>query len=220
MQRQLRLASRPVTSSPQSSPRYPGLLEQPIPEYRMRHWPIPSPPILALCFLTAIGLALGMTTSNSAPVTATAPELPALPSNAWLNSKPLSLAALRGHPVLIEFWTFGCSNCRNSLPWMKTIHTRYSPQGLTVIAIHSPEFEHEHNRAAVAAHVRQFGIDYPVLVDNDFRYWQALGNRFWPAFYLVDPQGRITAKRIGELHSGERSSDEFERAIAALISSQ
>jgi len=115
--------------------------------------------------------------------------------------------------VLVEFWTFDCVNGGNSLPWMKTIHSRCSPQGLTVIAIHSPELGHERDPAAVAAHVKQLGIGYPVLIDNDFRYWNALGNRFWPAFYLIDPQGRIVAKRIGELHSGERSTDDFERAI-------
>lgn len=182
----------------------------------MRRWPIPSLPILGFCAVVAIGLAVRVVPSSSTPVPTAAPELPTLPATAWLNSAPLTLAALRGHPVLIEFWTFDCSNCRNSLPWMQAIDTRYTPRGLTVIAIHSPELEHERDPAAVAAHVRQLDIRYPVLVDNDFRYWNALENRFWPAFYLIDPQGRMVATRIGELHSGEPSADEFERAIAAL----
>ena len=182
----------------------------------MRRWPIPSLPILGLCVLAVIALALDMKPSLSTSAPAVAPELPSLPATAWLNSPPLSLAALRGHPVLIEFWTFDCSNCRNSLPWMKAIDTRYAPQGLEVIAIHSPELEHERDPAAVAAHVQQLGIAYPVFVDNDFRYWNALANRFWPAFYLIDAQGRIVATRIGELHTGERSADDFERVIATL----
>mgnify|MGYP001828189423 CR=1 FL=1 len=146
----------------------------------------------------------------------TAPELPALPASAWLNSPPLTLAGLRGRPVLIEFWTLGCSNCRNTLPWLKAIHERYAPRGLTIIAIHSPEFDFERDPTAVAANVRKLGIDYPVLLDNAFQYWKAFDNRYWPAFYLLDSRGRITATRIGELHSGQRSADEFERAIESL----
>jgi thiol-disulfide isomerase/thioredoxin len=145
-----------------------------------------------------------------------APELPPLGAGAWINSPPLELAALRGRPVLVEFWTFGCSNCRNTLPWLARVHERYAPEGLVVIGVHSPEFDFERDPQAVAKHVRQLGIRYPVLVDNEFRYWKALGNRFWPAFYLIDPQGRIVATRIGELHAGGRSADDFERQIAAL----
>jgi hypothetical protein len=140
---------------------------------------VPPLPILGLCVLALVGLALSVTHSNSTPTPTLAPELP-------------------------------------TLPWLQTVHTRYAPQGLTVIAIHSPEFDLECDPASVAAHVRQLGIDYPVLIDNDFRHWQALGDRFWPAFYLIDAEGRIIATRIGELHSGERSADESERAIAAL----
>ncbi|HXW09110.1 MAG TPA: redoxin domain-containing protein [Steroidobacteraceae bacterium] len=146
-----------------------------------------------------------------------APELPELPASAWLNSSPLTLAEQRGRPVLVEFWTFGCSNCRATLPWLKRVHERYAPQGLQVISIHSPEFEHERDPTAVARHVRQFGIRYPVLIDNEFRYWKALDNRFWPAFFLIDPQGRLVDRRIGELHPGERSADAFERRIASYL---
>jgi len=145
-----------------------------------------------------------------------APELPSLPAAAWLNSPPLTLEGLRGRPVLIEFWTFGCSNCRNTLPWLKAIHERYGPRGLTIIAIHSPEFDFERDPTAIATNVRKLGINYPVLLDNDFQYWKALDNRYWPAFYLLDSRGRIIATRIGELHAGQRSADEFERAIETL----
>src|SRR5687768_4281060 len=77
---------------------------------------------------------------EAAAVAPRAPELPSLDAGHWLNSPPLTLAALRGRPVLIEFWTFGCSNCRNTLPWLEHVHARYSPKGLTVIAVHTPEF--------------------------------------------------------------------------------
>jgi thiol-disulfide isomerase/thioredoxin len=183
----------------------------------MRRWPIPSLPILGLGLLVAFGLALGLAPTHSATAPTAAPELPALSASDWLNSPPLTLAALRGHPVLIEFWTFDCINCRNSLPWMKRIYARYAPKGLTIIAVHSPELEHERDPTAVAAHVKQLDIPYPVLIDNDFRYWTALDNQFWPAFCLIDAQGRIVASRIGELHAGERSADDFERAIAQAL---
>lgn len=173
--------------------------------------------VALLCLVAVAGVVLSGAPSNSAPTPVSAPELPALPASAWLNSPPVTLASLRGQPVLIEFWTFDCSNCRNSLPWMKRVAARYAPRGLKVVAIHSPELAHERDPAAVAAHVRELGIAYPVLIDNDFRYWQALDNRFWPAFYLVDAQGRIVATRIGELHAGERSADEFEREISSRL---
>jgi thiol-disulfide isomerase/thioredoxin len=145
-----------------------------------------------------------------------APELPRLDAGHWLNSPPLSLAALRGRPVLIEFWTFGCSNCRNTLPWMERIHARYAPQGLTVIAVHTPEFDGERDRDAVAQAVTRLGIRYPVVIDNGYAYWRALGNQYWPAFYLIDAEGRIVETRIGELHAGERRADAFESTIARL----
>ncbi len=171
----------------------------------------------SLCVLAVAGLVLSGVRSNSAPTPVAAPEFPVLPADAWLNSPPVTLASVRGKPVLIEFWTFDCSNCRNSLPWMKQVAARYTPLGLKVVAVHSPELEHERDPAAVAAHVRELGIRYPVLIDNDFRYWTALGNRYWPAFYLVDAHGRIVATRIGELHAGERSADDFEREISSRL---
>ena len=80
---------------------------------------------------------------KAAAVAPRAPELPSLDAGHWLNSPPLTLAALRGRPVLIEFWTFGCSNCRNTLPWLEHVHARYSPNGLAIIAVLTPEFERE-----------------------------------------------------------------------------
>jgi thiol-disulfide isomerase/thioredoxin len=145
-----------------------------------------------------------------------APELPRLDAGHWLNTPPLSLAALRGRPLLIEFWTFECANCRNTLPWLERIHARYSQQGLTVIAVHTPEFDRERNPEAVARAVSQLGIRYPVLIDNGYVYWRALGNQYWPAFYLIDAGGRVVDRRIGELHAGERRADTFEAAIARL----
>jgi thiol-disulfide isomerase/thioredoxin len=177
--------------------------------------------LIAVAALVAGYCLVSPSGSTIAPARATAPapapELPELPASAWLNSPPLTLAALRGRPVLVEFWTFDCANCRATQPWLARVHEQYGPRGLQVISVHSPEFEHERNPAAVARHVQQLGIRYPVLIDNGFLYWHALNNRFWPAFYLIDPQGRLVDRRIGELHTGQRSADEFERAIAEYL---
>jgi thiol-disulfide isomerase/thioredoxin len=145
------------------------------------------------------------------------PELPRRDAADWINSPPLSLAALRGKPVLIEFWTFGCSNCRNTLPWLERVYDRFASRGLTIIAVHSPEFDRERPRDAVTSAVQELGIRYPVMLDNDFAYWNALGNRYWPAFYLLDGDGRLVATRIGELHAGRASADEFERAVERML---
>jgi len=179
---------------------------------------------LASTLLVAMGVIAGVVSldplarsNTTAGKPQIAPELPRLPASAWLNSAPLTLAQLRGHPVLIEFWTFECVNCRNSLAWMKHTQEQYAAKGLAIVAVHSPELEAERDPAAVARAVRSLGITYPVMLDTEFRYWQAVNNRFWPAFYLLDPAGRIVATRVGELHRGHGSADEFERSIAGLL---
>jgi thiol-disulfide isomerase/thioredoxin len=135
----------------------------------------------------------------------------------WLNAAPLASADLRGHPVLVEVWTFECSNCLASLPWMQRIAGEYQRRGLVVVGVHAPELSEERDRAHVAAAVRRLSIGYPVMLDADFSYWRALGNRYWPAFYLYDAAGRLLATRIGELHTGEASADDFERLIASQL---
>src|ERR1051325_11550829 len=101
---------------------------------------------------------------------ATAPEL--APGD-WINSEPLKLKELRGRVVLIEFWTFGCYNCRNTLPFIKAWDDRYRAQGLTVIGVHSPEFDEERNVENLRREVASLGIKYPVVSDNDYQTWDA-----------------------------------------------
>jgi thiol-disulfide isomerase/thioredoxin len=146
-----------------------------------------------------------------------APEFTHRDAGAWLNSAPVMLAELRGQPVLIEFWTYGCSNCLRTLPWLKDVHARYAGKGLAVVSVHTPEFAHERDVDLVRAAVGKLGIRYPVMIDNDFSYWRALGNRYWPAFYLLDSDGLIVARTVGELHSGQRSGDDLERHIRRLV---
>lgn len=116
----------------------------------------------------------------------------------WLNSEPLRLADLRGKVVMVEFWTFGCYNCRNVEPYVKQWHRKYAEQGFVVIGVHSPEFSHEREIENVKRYIKEHDIRFPVPIDNDFSTWNRYGNRYWPAMYLIDKQGVIRHIRIGE----------------------
>jgi thiol-disulfide isomerase/thioredoxin len=140
---------------------------------------------------------------------AAAPELAA---GEWINSEPLKLKDLRGRVVLIEFWTFGCINCRNTLPFVKNWDDRYREKGLTVIGVHSPEFDEERKVEHLRREVTSLGIRYPVVTDNDYQTWNAYKVEAWPTVFLVDKQGRIRW-----MHVGEGNYDETERLIQKLL---
>ena len=140
---------------------------------------------------------------------AAAPELAA---GDWINSAPLKLTELRGRVVVIEFWTFGCINCRNTLPFVKSWHDRYHDKGLTVIGVHSPEFDEERNIEHLRREVVSLGIHYPVVSDNDYKTWNAYKVEAWPTIFLLDKQGRIRWMRVGE-----GKYDEAERLIQKLL---
>jgi len=146
-----------------------------------------------------------------------APEFTQTSAGAWINSAPLKLGALRGQVVLLDFWTFGCHNCVNSIPWLKTVEHRYAPKGLALIGIHTPEFPHEKDPALVLEKVRELGLNHPIMLDNDHRYWKAMRNRAWPAFYLIDRAGRLRAVWLGETHIGDRQAKHIEAAIEGLL---
>lgn len=137
---------------------------------------------------------------------------PALAGETWINTAPLHPADLRGQVVLIEFWTFGCVNCRNVEPYIKTWHAAYAAKGLTVIGIHSPEFDYERGREAVAAYARTHALQHPILIDDDFVNWRRFDNRAWPAMYLIDKRGRIRYVKVGE-----GDYERTERAIQTLL---
>ena len=144
----------------------------------------------------------------------TAPGVPAPPVEAagWLNSEPLTPAALAGKVVLYDFWTFGCVNCLHTLPYVKAWHARYAADGLVVIGVHTPEFPAEADPANVTRFVRENGIRYPVALDPRGRVWTAFGTRYWPEFYLHDRQGRRRLTAIGE-----GGYDRTEDAVRALL---
>lgn len=140
-------------------------------------------------------------------------ELPPLTgATAWLNSPPLTREGLRGRVVLIDFWTYSCINCLRSIPHVKRWHERYADKGLVVIGVHAPEFAFEKSLGNVRNAVRDLGIPYPVALDNDFAIWRAFNNRYWPAHYFVDAEGRVRAHAFGEGHY-----DTSERVIRELI---
>ena len=133
----------------------------------------------------------------------------------WLNSAPLRWEDLRGQVVLLEFWTFDCWNCYRSIPWLHSVEARY-PQ-LRVIGVHTPELPQEYLRDNVVRKLAEFKIRHPVMLDNDYSYWRAMDNRYWPAFYLIDRQGRVRAHYAGETHEGDRNARRIEAGIEALL---
>lgn len=139
-------------------------------------------------------------------------KAPDITSQTWLNSSPLHLSDLKGKVVMVEFWTFGCYNCRNVEPYVKQWYRKYGDQGLVVIGVHSPEFSYEHNLDKVQRYLKDHDIRFPVPIDNDFATWNRYGNRYWPAMYLIDKQGVIRHVRIGE-----GGYQETERLIQSLL---
>ncbi len=125
-------------------------------------------------------------------------KAPSITASRWLNSKPLDNSALKGKVVLVEFWTYGCYNCRNVEPYVKQWYSSYQQQGFEIVAVHSPEFEHEADIGNISAYLKRNKISYPVAIDNDFAIWKRYSNRYWPAMYLVDKQGMIRYYHFGE----------------------
>ena len=147
--------------------------------------------------------ALALVDMASAP---TAPEFTHHGDAEWINSKALNLVALRGQVVLLDFWTFDCWNCYRSFPWLRSTEAKFKVAALRVIGVHSPEFEHEKVRDNIVAKIAEFELDHPVMIDTDFSYWNALGNHYWPSFYLIDKHGRIRGTYTGETHVEDRKS--------------
>ena len=152
------------------------------------------------------GLLMGITLVWAAANAGVGMQAPDITNQIWLNSEPLHLADLKGKVVLVEFWTFGCYNCRNVEPFVKEWYQKYHERGLVVIGVHSPEFSHEREVENVKRYVEEHGISFAVPIDNDFSNWKCYGNRYWPAMYLIDKRGMIRYVRIGEggYHETER----------------
>jgi thiol-disulfide isomerase/thioredoxin len=130
----------------------------------------------------------------------------------WFNSSPLDIADLRGKVVLVDFWTYGCVNCVNTLPHVTALYNKYKDRGLVVVGVHTPEFPFERSAGNVQSALKRHGITYPVAQDNDSKTWNAYRNQYWPAQYIVDQAGKIVFQ-----HAGEGQYDEIERTVARLL---
>lgn len=137
---------------------------------------------------------------------------PELTNDTWFNSEPLQLANLRGKVVIVEFWTFGCINCKNVIPALREWHQTYADAGLTIIGVHTPEFSYERDLASVQEAIARLNVPYPVAVDNEWTTWRAYNNRYWPAMYVIDKQGHLRFLKIGE-----GGTDRVEKVIQALL---
>jgi thiol-disulfide isomerase/thioredoxin len=131
---------------------------------------------------------------------------------AWINSKPLSASSLKGRVVVVDFWTFSCSNCLAALPHIKALEAKFRDRGVVVVGVHTPELAHERVESNVRDAVRRLDIVYPVVIDGDNRIWNAFNNEYWPAVYIVDPKGRIRFH-----HFGEGAYEEQEQVVETLL---
>ncbi len=117
----------------------------------------------------------------------------------FINTDGIKIADLVGKKViLVDFWTYSCINCQRTLPYLTDWYEKYKDQGLEIVAVHTPEFEFEKEYANVLAATKKFGVEYPVVLDNDYGTWRAYGNRYWPRKYLIDINGQIVYDHIGE----------------------
>jgi thiol-disulfide isomerase/thioredoxin len=131
----------------------------------------------------------------------------------WIQQGPIDLKGLRGKAVvLVDFWDYTCVNCIRTLPYVVGWHRRYAAHGLQVVGVHAPEFTFARDHNNVVSAISQFGLEYPVVIDNDYKIWRAYSNRFWPAKYLIDTQGRLRY-----YHFGEGLYQETEQQIQRLL---
>lgn len=144
-----------------------------------------------------------------------APTAPEFSTGIWINSEPLTLKSLHGRVVLIEFWTFACYNCRNTLPSLKKWDTQYRDKGLTIIGVHTPELDFERDIDQLRREVAGLGINYPVVTDQDYSTWKAYKVEAWPTLFLLDKQGHVRWTHVGEGYY-----DETEEVIKKLLAEE
>ena len=146
-----------------------------------------------------------------------APEFPLVDAEKWLNSSPLKMADLRGKVVMLDVWTFMCWNCTNSIPWVREMQKRFEKKDFLIVGIHTPEFDHEKDLSAVKTAVAKHKLLNPQLIDNDYKYWRALNNRYWPAFYIIDKKGNIRHVAVGEVHIDDHRDREIQQLVETLL---
>jgi cytochrome c biogenesis protein CcdA/thiol-disulfide isomerase/thioredoxin len=130
----------------------------------------------------------------------------------WINSPALTNESLKGKVVLVDFWTFDCINCKHTLPYVKDWAKKYEKDGLVVIGVHTPEYGFERIIDNVRDKVKEYGITYPVAIDNNYAIWRNFDNQYWPAHYLIDAKGQVRYT-----HFGEGSYETQEKMIQQLL---
>jgi len=130
----------------------------------------------------------------------------------WINSPALTNESLKGKVVLVDFWTFDCINCKHTLPYVKDWAKKYEKDGLVVIGVHTPEYGFERIIDNVKDKVKEYGITYPVAIDNNYAIWRNFDNQYWPAHYLIDAKGQVRFT-----HFGEGAYDDQEKMIQQLL---
>jgi thiol-disulfide isomerase/thioredoxin len=130
----------------------------------------------------------------------------------WLNSPPLTPAGLRGKVVLVDFWTYTCINWLRTLGYVRAWSEKYADHGLVTVGVHTPEFPFERDVDNVREAAKEMRVEYPIALDSDYAVWDAFANRYWPAVYIADADGRIRHHQFGE---GEY--EECERVIQQLL---
>ncbi len=136
----------------------------------------------------------------------------------WLQSEVETLEELRGQVVVVEFWTFGCYNCKNRIPYTQEIYAKYRDQGLEIVGIHSPEFEFEEDVDNIKDAIAKLGVTWPVVLDTRRRTlweWQTGGRAYWPRTYVLDREGRVRYD-----HIGEGKYQELEQTVAFLLNEE
>ena len=154
--------------------------------------------------------------SKVRPLALKAPEL--RQGEDWINSKALTMSGLRGHVVVLHFFTFGCINCIHNYPAYKAWTDSFAAKGVTILGIHTPETQGEREIEKVRVKVRENGLKFPILVDNERQNWKVWGNSMWPAVYLVDKRGYVRQTWFGELNwQGAKGQELMTQAIQGLL---
>ncbi|HET6642941.1 MAG TPA: redoxin domain-containing protein [Gaiellaceae bacterium] len=130
----------------------------------------------------------------------------------WLNSAPLTATDVSGKVVLVDFWTYTCINWLRTLGYVRAWAEKYQDQGLVVVGVHTPEFPFEQDVGNVRQAAKDMRVEYPIALDSDYAVWRAFDNRYWPAVYIADAQGRIRHHQFGE-----GGYEECERVIQGLL---
>ncbi len=142
-----------------------------------------------------------LTKTERLPVLGKAPEFQGIKD--WLGTEPLSLENLKGKVALVDFWTYSCINCIRTIPHLETWYEKYKDNGFVILGVHSPEFDFEKKKENVEGAIKKYGITYPVALDSEHETWNAFGNQYWPAHYLIDVNGDVRYRSFGEGHYAE-----------------